>query len=64
MCGFTDLERRSQRKSKHSDTWLDHQSGKRKRALSLSGWYAHRRDVPILIGLMLHGFQIAYGKLF
>ncbi len=30
----------------------------------LSGWYAHSRDVPIMIELLPHGFQIGYGKTF
>jgi membrane-associated phospholipid phosphatase len=30
----------------------------------LSGWFAHSRDVPIMIQLLPHGFQIGYGKQF
>ena len=30
----------------------------------LSGWYAHSRDVPILIELLPHGFEIGYKKEF
>ena len=30
----------------------------------LSGWYAHSRDVPILIEILPHGFQIGYSKQF
>jgi membrane-associated phospholipid phosphatase len=30
----------------------------------LSGWFAHSRDVPIMIQLLPHGFQVGYGKQF
>jgi len=30
----------------------------------LSGWYAHRREVPIMIQVLPHGFEIGYGKRF
>jgi membrane-associated phospholipid phosphatase len=30
----------------------------------LSGWFAHSRDVPIMIQLLPHGFEIGYGKQF
>lgn len=30
----------------------------------LSGWYAHSRDVPLMIELLPHGFQIGYRKQF
>jgi len=30
----------------------------------LSGWFAHSRDVPIMIQLLPHGFQIGYGRQF
>ena len=30
----------------------------------LSGWYAHSRDVPIMIELLPHGFQVGYRKTF
>lgn len=30
----------------------------------LSGWYAHSRDVPIMIVLLPHGFQVGYHKTF
>ena len=30
----------------------------------LSGWFAHSRDIPIMIQLLPHGFQIGYGKQF
>ncbi len=30
----------------------------------VSGWYAHSRDVPIMIELLPHGFQIGYRKQF
>jgi undecaprenyl-diphosphatase len=31
---------------------------------ALSGWFAHSRDVPIMIQLLPHGFEIGYGKQF
>jgi hypothetical protein len=30
----------------------------------LSGWYAHRRDVPIMIELLPHGFAVGYRQQF
>jgi len=30
----------------------------------VSGWYAHSRDVPIMIQLLPHGFEIGYKKQF
>lgn len=30
----------------------------------VSGWYAHSRDVPIMIELLPHGFRVGYGKQF
>ena len=30
----------------------------------LSGWYAHSRDVPIMIEILPHGFEIGYKKQF
>jgi undecaprenyl-diphosphatase len=30
----------------------------------LSGWYAHSRDVPILIEILPHGFQVGFKKTF
>jgi undecaprenyl-diphosphatase len=30
----------------------------------LSGWFAHSRDIPIMIQLLPHGFQVGYGKQF
>lgn len=30
----------------------------------LSGWYAHSRDVPILIEILPHGFQVGFKKSF
>ena len=30
----------------------------------VSGWYAHRRDVPILIELLPNGIQVGYRKQF
>ena len=30
----------------------------------LSGWYAHSRDVPIMIQLLPHGFELGLGKQF
>jgi PAP2 superfamily len=30
----------------------------------LSGWYAHSRDIPIMIQLLPHGFAVGYGKQF
>jgi len=30
----------------------------------LSGWYAHSRDVPFLIQLLPHGFEVGYRKQF
>ncbi len=30
----------------------------------LSGWYAHSRDVPIMIQLLPHGFEIGFKKQF
>ena len=30
----------------------------------LSGWYAHSRDVPLLIQLLPHGFEVGYRKQF
>lgn len=31
---------------------------------ALSGWYAHSRDVPILIELLPHGFAVGYRQAF
>ena len=30
----------------------------------LSGWYAHSRDVPLLIQVLPHGFEVGYRKQF
>jgi len=30
----------------------------------LSGWYAHSRDVPIMIEILPHGFEVGVGKTF
>ena len=30
----------------------------------LSGWYAHSRDVPIMIELLPHGFAVGYKRQF
>jgi membrane-associated phospholipid phosphatase len=30
----------------------------------LSGWFAHSRNVPIMIQLLPHGFEVGYGKQF